>query len=189
MRKIFYAFAAASMLMASAAPAMAEETTAEAQTIVEGDEDSVEGIETLLQQLDKRIAELKIKLKELRGETTVQEGDVIYQDDMIILTYDGITDEYGRYDIKFAAENLTDKKIRVQTADASVNGIMTYSMLAEGMEANKKAKGIFTVTDEVEVENLEDLETMEFKIQVLDDTTYQELLLTDPITINFDLSE
>lgn len=188
MRKVFYAFAAASMLMASVAPTMAEET-AETQTVIEGDEDSVEGIEALLQQLDKRIAELKTKLKELRGETAVQEGDVIYQDDMIILTYDGITDEYGRYDIKFTAENLTDKKIRVQTADASVNGIMTYSMLAEGMEANKKANGIFTVTDEVEVENLEDLETMEFKIQVLNDTTYQELLLTDPITINFDLSE
>ena len=188
MRKVFYALAAASMLMASVAPTMAEETT-EAQTVIEGDEDSIEGIEALLQQLDKRIAELKTKLKELRGETAVQEGDVIYQDDMIILTYDGITDEYGRYDIKFTAENLTDKKIRVQTADASVNGIMTYSMLAEGMEANKKAKGIFTVTDEVEVENLEDLETMEFKIQVLDDATYQELLLTDPITINFDLSE
>lgn len=188
MRKVFYALAAASMLMASVAPTMAEEAT-EAQTVIEGDEDSIEGIEALLQQLDKRIAELKTKLKELRGETAVQEGDVIYQDDMIILTYDGITDEYGRYDIKFTAENLTDKKIRVQTADASVNGIMTYSMLAEGMEANKKAKGIFTVTDEVEVENLEDLETMEFKIQVLDDTTYQELLLTDPITINFDLSE
>ena len=172
MRKVFYALAAASMLMASVAPTMAEETT-EAQTVIEGDEDSIEGIEALLQQLDKRIAELKTKLKELRGETAVQEGDVIYQDDMIILTYDGITDEYGRYDIKFTAENLTDKKIRVQTADASVNGIMTYSMLAEGMEANKKAKGIFTVTDEVEVENLEDLETMEFKIQVLDDTTYQ----------------
>lgn len=188
MRKVFYALAAASMLMASVAPTMAEEAT-EAQTVIEGDEDSIEGIEALLQQLDKRIAELKTKLKGLRGETAVQEGDVIYQDDMIILTYDGITDEYGRYDIKFTAENLTDKKIRVQTADASVNGIMTYSMLAEGMEANKKAKGIFTVTDEVEVENLEDLETMEFKIQVLDDTTYQELLLTDPITINFDLSE
>lgn len=188
MRKVFYALAAASMLMASVAPTMAEEAT-EAQTVIEGDEDSIEGIKALLQQLDKRIAELKTKLKGLRGETAVQEGDVIYQDDMIILTYDGITDEYGRYDIKFTAENLTDKKIRVQTADASVNGIMTYSMLAEGMEANKKAKGIFTVTDEVEVENLEDLETMEFKIQVLDDTTYQELLLTDPITINFDLSE
>lgn len=188
MRKVFYALAAASMLMASVAPTMAEEAT-EAQTVIEGGENSIEEIEALLQQLDKRIAELKTKLKELRGETAVQEGDVIYQDDMIILTYDGITDEYGRYDIKFTAENLTDKKIRVQTADASVNGIMTYSMLAEGMEANKKAKGIFTVTDEVEVENLEDLETMEFKIQVLDDTTYQELLLTDPITINFDLSE
>lgn len=188
MRKVFYALAAASMLMASVAPTMAEETT-EVQTVIEGDEDSIEGIEALLQQLDKRIAELKTKLKELRGETAVQEGDVIYQDDMIILTYDGITDEYGRYDIKFTAENLTDKKIRVQTADASVNGIMTYSMLAEGMEANKKAKGMFTITDEVEVESLEDLETMEFKIQVLDDTTYQELLLTEPITINFDLSE
>ena len=68
MRKVFYALAAASMLMASVAPTMAEETT-EAQTVIEGDEDSIEGIEALLQQLDKRTAELKIKLKELRGET------------------------------------------------------------------------------------------------------------------------
>ena len=39
------------------------------------------------------------------------------------------------------------------------------------------------------VENIEDLQNVETKIQVLDDTTYEELLLTDPITINFNIEK
>lgn len=188
MRKSFYALTMALALSASTVPVMAEEASTEVATEA-ADENTVEGIEAMIQQLEKQLAELKQKLKGLRGEDAIQEGDVIYQDDMIILTYDGITDEYGRYDIKFTAENLTDKKIRVQTSDTSINGYMTYQMYAVGLEANKKSKGTLTISDDVDIEDIKDLETMETKIQVLDDSTYEQLLLTDPITINFDMGE
>jgi hypothetical protein len=189
MRKSLYALTMALALAVSTAPVMAEETSTEEGAEIAADENTVEGIEAMIQQLEKQIAELKQKLKELRGEDAIQEGDIVYQDDMVIITYNGISDEYGRYDIMLTAENLTDKKIRVQTSDTSINGYMTYQMFSVGLEANKKSKGTLTIDDSVEVENIEDLQNVETKIQVLDDTTYEELLLTDPITINFNIEK
>lgn len=191
MRKSLYALNMALALAVSTAPvmAMAEETSTEEGAEIAADENTVEGIEAMIQQLEKQIAELKQKLKELRGEDAIQEGDIVYQDDMVIITYNGISDEYGRYDIMLTAENLTDKKIRVQTSDTSINGYMTYQMFSVGLEANKKSKGTLTIDDSVEVENIEDLQNVEAKIQILDDTTYEELLLTDPITINFNIEK
>lgn len=189
MRKSFYALTMALALAVSTAPVMAEETSTEEGAEIAADENTVEGIEAMIQQLEKQIAGLKQKLKELRGEDAIQEGDIVYQDDMVIVTYNGISDEYGRYDIMLTAENLTDKKIRVQTSDTSINGYMTYQMFSVGLEANKKSKGTLTIDDSVEVENIEDLQNVETKIQVLDDTTYEELLLTEPITINFNIEK
>jgi hypothetical protein len=189
MRKSLYALTMALALTVSTAPVMAEETSTEEGAEIAADENTVEGIEAMIQKLEKQIAELKQKLKELRGEDAIQEGDIVYQDDMVIITYNGISDEYGRYDIMLTAENLTDKKIRVQTSDTSINGYMTYQMFSVGLEANKKSKGTLTIDDSVEIENIEDLQNVETKIQVLDDTTYEELLLTDPITINFNIEK
>jgi hypothetical protein len=189
MRKSLYALTMALALAVSTAPVMAEETSTEEGAEIAADENTVEGIEAMIQKLEKQIAELKQKLKELRGEDAIQEGDIVYQDDMVIITYNGISDDYGRYDIMLTAENLTDKKIRVQTSDTSINGYMTYQMFSVGLEANKKSKGTLTIDDSVEVENVEDLQNVETKIQVLDDTTYEELLLTDPITINFNIEK
>jgi hypothetical protein len=189
MRKSLYALTMALALAVSTAPVMAEETSTEEGAEIAADENTVEGIEAMIQKLEKQIAELKQKLKELRGEDAIQEGDIVYQDDMVIITYNGISDEYGRYDIMLTAENLTDKKIRVQTSDTSINGYMTYQMFSVGLEANKKSKGTLTIDDSVEVESIEDLQNVETKIQVLDDTTYEELLLTDPITINFNIEK
>jgi TolA-binding protein len=189
MRKSLYALTMALALAVSTAPVMAEETSTEEGAEIAADENTVEGIEAMIQKLESQIAELKQKLKELRGENAIQEGDIVYQDDMVIITYNGISDEYGRYDIMLTAENLTDKKIRVQTSDTSINGYMTYQMFSVGLEANKKSKGTLTIDDSVEVENIEDLQNVETKIQVLDDTTYEELLLTDPITINFNIEK
>jgi TolA-binding protein len=189
MRKSLYALTMALALAVSTAPVMAEETSTEEGAEIAADENTVEGIEAMIQKLEKQIAELKQKLKELRGENAIQEGDIVYQDDMVIITYNGISDEYGRYDIMLTAENLTDKKIRVQTSDTSINGYMTYQMFSVGLEANKKSKGTLTIDDSVEVESIEDLQNVETKIQVLDDTTYEELLLTDPITINFNIEK
>jgi TolA-binding protein len=189
MRKSLYALTMALALAVSTAPVMAEETSTEEGAEIAADENTVEGIEAMIQKLESQIAELKQKLKELRGENAIQEGDIVYQDDMVIITYNGISDEYGRYDIMLTAENLTDKKIRVQTSDTSINGYMTYQMFSVGLEANKKSKGTLTIDDSVEVENIEDLQNIETKIQVLDDTTYEELLLTDPITINFNIEK
>jgi hypothetical protein len=189
MRKSLYALTMALALAVSTAPVMAEETSTEEGAEIAADENTVEGIEAMIQKLEKQIAELKQKLKELRGEDVIQEGDIVYQDDMVIITYNGISDDYGRYDIMLTAENLTDKKIRVQTSDTSINGYMTYQMFSVGLEANKKSKGTLTIDDSVEIENIEDLQNVETKIQVLDDTTYEELLLTNPITINFNIEK
>ena len=184
MRKIFYAFCAASMLMASAAPVSAEEAATEAQTVVEGDEESIEGIEALLQQLDKRIAELKVKLKELRGEQATEEGDVVYQDDNVIISFKDFSEGLMGAKANFIVENLADTTYTVQIREASLNDFMVDSSCSSEVSAGKKVNMdvSFMGDDLPEIEEIEKMQTNFFMWCESDTNKSYE---TEPVTMFF----
>lgn len=184
MRKVFYAFAAASMIMASAAPTMAEETTAEAQTIVEGDEDSVEGIEALLQQLDKRIAELKVKLKELRGEQATEEGDVVYQDDNVIISFKDFSEGLMGVKANFVIENVSDTSYTVQVREASLNDFMVDLSCSAEVSAGKKANMDVSFMGD-DLPTAEEIEKMQANFFVWYQSDTSKSYETEPVTMFF----
>ena len=206
MRKRFFPIMAA-VLMVSGMPVMAKETrteegTSEAVEVTEeateaesgasGGEDRISEIDKLIQDLEKQIAELKAERKKLRATSATEVGDVIYQDDSVIITYNGITeDEYGDgYSINFITENLTDKKICVQYDDASLNDFMFYAAYSADMAPNKKIKaGLDMYEYDDEYCPIEDLESLEFCVAVLDGDSFEEICISDPITINFKEAE
>lgn len=205
MRKRFFTIMAAALMVSGmpVMPVMAKETTTEEKTseAVEETKDSTEAeseasssenriseIDKLIQDLEKQIAELKAERKQLRESDVTEVGDVIYQDDSVIITYDGIKeDEYGDgYSINFITENLTDKKISVQYEDASLNDFMFYALYSADMAPNKKSKdGIDIYEYDDEYCSMEDLECLEFRVEILDGDSFDEISISDPVTINF----
>lgn len=202
-KKFFAGMIAALLATTTVVPTMAEETSSEVETAVEmesteeGSEsadtnDRISEIEKLIQSLEKQIAELKTELKTLRGTTATEVGDIIYQDDSVIITYNGVEEnEYGNgYDIKFITENLTDKKLMIAYEDSSLNGFMFYSSYYASVAANKKSKDAIEMYDGMdEYCPMDELESLEFCIEVSDGDTYDEIIYSDPIIINFNTTE
>lgn len=199
MRRYAYALAAA-ILLSTTVPVMAEETGTEVETIieVESEEESATGgaegtdraseIQNLLSKLEKQIAELKAELQTLRGDNVVKEGDIVYQDDYVILTYTGLTDsEYSDgYSINFSMENLTDQKITVMFDEESLNDYMFYSIFSANMTAHKKATGTVDLyPDDENYCSKDELESFEFSVAVVDSDTYDEINVSDPVTMYF----
>lgn len=177
-----------------------EETGTEVETTieVESEEESATGgaegtdraseIQNLLSKLDKQIAELKAELQTLRGDNVVKEGDIVYQDDYVILTYTGLTDdEYSDgYSINFSMENLTDQKITVMFDEESLNDYMFYSIFSANMTAHKKATGTVDLyPDDENYCSKDELESFEFSVAVVDSDTYDEINVSDPVTMYF----
>ena len=198
MRKRFFAVMAAALVV-SGMPVMAKETSTEekisgaveetkdsteAESVVSGNEDRISEIEKQIHDLEKQIAALKEERKQLRDSNVTEIGDVIYQDESVIITYNGIKeDEYGDgYSINFITENLTDKKIIVQYEDASLNDFMFYAVYSANLAPNKKS--MYESDDEYCP--MEDLEYLEFKVAVLDGDSYDEICISDPVTISFE---
>lgn len=199
MRKCAYALAA-TMFLSTMVPVMAEETSTEVETTVEiesegesatgGAEgtDRASEIQNLISQLEHQIAELKVELQALRGENTVKAGDVVYQDDYVILTYTGLTDdEYSDgYSINFSMENLTDQKVTVMFDEESLNDYMFYSIFSANMTAHKKAKvTVDLYPDDENYCSKDELESFEFSVAVVDSDTYDEINVSDPVTMYF----
>lgn len=131
---------------------------------------------------------LKVELQALRGENTVKAGDVVYQDDYVILTYTGLTDdEYSDgYSINFSMENLTDQKITVMFDEESLNDYMFYSIFSANMTAHKKAKGTVDLyPDDENYCSKDELESFEFSVAVVDSDTYDDINISDPVTMYF----
>lgn len=203
MRKRFFAVMAAALVV-SGMPVMAKETSTEekiseaveetkdsteAESVVSGNEDRISEIEKQIHDLEKQIAALKEERKQLRESNVTEIGDVIYQDESIIITYNGIKeDEYGDgYSINFITENLTDKKIIVQYEDASLNDFMFYAVYSANLAPNKKSKDEIDMYESYdEYCPMEDLEYLEFKVAVLDGDSYDEICISDPVTISFE---
>ena len=196
MRKRFFTVMAAALVV-SGMPVMAKETSTEEKIseAVEETKDStraesvVSGNEDRISEIEKQIAALKEERKQLRESNVTEIGDVIYQDESVIITYNGIKeDEYGDgYSINFITENLANKKIIVQYEDASLNDFMFYAVYSANLAPNKKSKDEIDMYESYdEYCPMEDLEYLEFKVAVLDGDSYDEICISDPVTISFE---
>lgn len=84
-------------------------------------------------------------------------------------------------------ENNADKYITIQTRDTSVNGFMIDSIMSDEVLPGKKIMGLMTFSSSrLEESKVTDIETIETVFHIFDTDTWDTIIDTDPITINFE---
>ena len=117
-------------------------------------------------------------------------NQVILDQDNIKITCKGFVpgseDGWDDPEVKFLIENSSDKNIIVQVRDVSVNGFMIDPFCSEEVAAGKKMNGnmswlqmYFDKNDIVEVE------TIEFYFHIFDSDSWDTIIDSDIITLNF----
>lgn len=133
------------------------------------------------------------KSTEAPAKETPKAEEPIWETDGITVYYKGAEDkeyvpgEYAMY-ASFRIENNTDRKITVYLDDASFDDIM-IPMVMSGLPVEalpgKKVNGAFIVTYySVSLENMDDIETFNFSIEIMDADTYSTIAKSSPITVH-----
>ncbi len=117
-------------------------------------------------------------------------GDVIYNKDGIRVISQGLMkDDLWDGDLVLYAENDTDKYIGVTCTDISVNGQPEeYATFWVDLKPDTRAVGGMYLMDmdDLELENIDDVTEISFCLQIIDQDEWEEMDLTDEITLRFD---
>ena len=116
-----------------------------------------------------------------------ESGDVIYDKDGIKVISKGLSDEnsYG-LGVILHVVNTTKQDITVQTCDTSINGIKMDVNFSQNVLANKHCinGATFTQTD-LDANGIKNVETIEFKLHIVDKNTEKTITDSDTITLTF----
>ena len=108
--------------------------------------------------------------KETKQSSNNKSDNVLYQDDNIVITYQGISENYFGYDFDLLVENKTNRTLTVQVREMSINGFMV-NMPACSIEIapGKKARdGITIMLDDAENTPMNSVKTAEAKFAIID---------------------
>lgn len=114
----------------------------------------------------------EVKLPEIEGtEIYNQDGIRIVVMDM---DYDA---DYGDLEIYVYAENNSDQEVGFLERDISVNDYVVDGMLTitGELESGTRAAGSVVIFDEVEIESLEDIESLEFTVDICAGELYETI--------------
>lgn len=129
----------------------------------------------------------KIKEEEsqVKQDDNNQSGKVLYQDDNVVITYQGISENYFGYDFNLLVENKSNRTLTVQVNEMSINGFMV-NMPACSIEVapGKKAlDGIGIWVDDAENIPANSVRTAETKFVIIDWDDYDFHYETQNIVI------
>ncbi len=117
-------------------------------------------------------------------------GEVLYDEDGIRVLSQGLKeDDTWDGDLVIYAENDTDLYIGVASEDVSVNGEpQEYtSFWADLKPGTRAVTGMYlTNLDEIGVTDIDDVKEISFKLQIIDQDKWEEMDVTDEITLRFD---
>ena len=113
----------------------------------------------------------ELKLPEIEGD------EIFNQDGIRIVVLGKELDEDKELTIDVFVENSSDKAVFVSDEDLSVNDFMMDAFLNVPyiMEAGVKVIGELSSFDEVDAETMDDIESLEFSIEVMDADTYTSI--------------
>lgn len=90
-------------------------------------------------------------------------------------------------DIYIYVENNTDKSITVQAASVSVNGFMVQPYFSCEVAAGKKSYDTITfMEEELKENNIESIDDMEVSFTVFDSDSFDTVLETEPLKVEFE---
>lgn len=114
-------------------------------------------------------------------------GIIMYDDNGIEVMVKGLDEDsfFGPY-VKVYIANNTDQDITIQTRNVSINGFMVDPLFSTDVLSGKHAiSGITFLTSELEENEITEIKTLELNLHIFDSTSWETILDTDTITINF----
>ncbi len=122
-------------------------------------------------------------------QTVDDSGDVLYDADGIRVVCQGLKeDDVWDGDLVIYAENNTDLYVGVTCEDVSVNGQPqeNVSFWADLQPGTRNVTGMYLMDlEDLELENVEDVEEISFRLQIIDQDAWEELDVSEQITLTF----
>ena len=118
------------------------------------------------------------------------EEQVLYDANDIKITATGIHESIWGVEIDLVIENNSDTDITVQDRDANVNGFMVSTTMSVDVASGKKAKDSLIIDNSSIKEcGLIQIATIEFRFHIFDADTWDDIALSDVITITTSQAE
>lgn len=113
-------------------------------------------------------------------------GEILYDAGGIKITAKGISDEFLGKDLQLYIHNGTDKNITIQARDTSVNGFMLSPSLSEEVLPGKHSvAGMTFFSSELEDNSITDITEIETSFHIVSTDSWDTIVDTDPVKINF----
>ena len=116
-------------------------------------------------------------------------GDVLYDSDGIRIICKGLKhDIIWDGTVVFYMENNSGKEISIYAENVSVNGFMQDVGLWSDLSPNTKIIDGMSMIDlsDLEIENIDQIENIEFNLRIVDANTWEDIVTTDVLTLNFE---
>ena len=116
-------------------------------------------------------------------------GDVLYEADGIKVVCKGLKqDIIWDGTIVFYMENNSGKPITIYAENVSVNGFMEDASLWSDLRDGTRIVDGLSLMDlsDLELESIDDVKNIEFNLRIINSETWDEIVTTDVITLNFE---
>ena len=116
-------------------------------------------------------------------------GDVLYDSDGIRIICKGLKqDIIWDGTVVFYMENNSGKEISIYAENVSVNGFMQDVGLWSDLRPSTKLIDGMSMIDlsDLEIENIDQIENIEFNLRIVDANTWEDIVTTDVLTLNFE---
>ncbi|WP_066645501.1 hypothetical protein [Christensenella timonensis] len=119
--------------------------------------------------------------------SSTEANQVLMDQDGIKITYTGVNyDGWSGPEIKLSIENSSAQDVTIQVRDMSVNGIMLSGIMSADVTAGKKAVDAITIASwDMEEKGITTLETAEFAFNVFSTETWDDIFVSDKISLSF----
>lgn len=116
------------------------------------------------------------------------QGTLIYDANDIKITYTGLEeDDIWGSKLMLQIENNRSAPVEIYMEDASVNGFMAeLGLWAELRNGTTLFDGVYIDMEELNLESIEEITEIEFKLNILDGDTWDDIDTSDAITITFE---
>lgn len=116
-------------------------------------------------------------------------GDVVYNENGIKVVCKGLKqDIIWDGTVVFYMENNSNKEVSIYAENVSVNGFMEDVGLWSDLRPGTKIIDGMSMIDlsDLEITNIDEIKNIEFNLRIVDANTWDEIVTTDAITLNFE---
>ena len=116
-------------------------------------------------------------------------GDVVYNDKGYKVVCKGLKqDIIWDGTVVFYMENTSGKNVSIYAENVSVNGFMQDVSLWSDLRPNTKVIDGMSMIDlsDLEITNIDEIKSIEFNLRIVDAATWEDIVTTDAITLNFE---